>query len=211
MSALLGKKVGMTGIFDDQGQYVPVTVIQAGPCYVTQVKTKATDGYDAVQLGFEDIADRKLNMPQKGHFAKSGVSSKRHVKEFRTFNEGEIAALAPGSALTAAEMFHEGDTVHVSSTSKGRGFQGVVKRHHFSGIGQTTHGQSDRVRAPGSIGSSSYPSRVFKGQRMGGRMGGKRVTTRNLRVVKVLADQNLVLVSGSFAGAKNQLVEIIKA
>jgi large subunit ribosomal protein L3 len=211
MSALLGKKVGMTGIFDDQGQYVPVTVIQAGPCYVTQVKTKAADGYDAVQLGFEDIADRKLNMPQKGHFAKSGVSSKRHVKEFRTFNEGEIAALAPGAALTAAEMFHEGDTVHVSSTSKGRGFQGVVKRHHFGGIGQTTHGQSDRVRAPGSIGSSSYPSRVFKGQRMGGRMGGKRVTTRNLRVVKVLADQNLVLVSGSFAGAKNQLVEIIKA
>ncbi|HEY3873965.1 MAG TPA: 50S ribosomal protein L3 [Candidatus Kapabacteria bacterium] len=211
MSALLGKKVGMTGIFDDQGQYVPVTVIQAGPCYVTQLKTKAADGYDAVQLGFEDIAERKLTKPEKGHFAKSGTSGKRYVKEFRTFGEKELSEMTPGKAIAAADLFHEGDTVHVSSTSKGRGFQGVVKRHHFGGVGQSTHGQSDRQRAPGSIGSSSYPSRVFKGQRMGGRMGGARITTRNLRIVKVLPEQNLVLVSGSFAGAKNQLVEIVKA
>src|SRR5579863_2958270 len=211
MSALLGKKVGMTGVFDDQGQYVPVTVIQAGPCYVTQLKTKAADGYDAVQLGFEDIEERKLTKPEKGHIAKSGVAPKRYLKEFRTFGETELAALSTGAAITASDLFHEGDTVHVSSTSKGRGFQGVVKRHHFGGVGQQTHGQSDRQRAPGSIGSSSYPSRVFKGQRMGGRMGGKRITTRNLRVVKVLPEQNLVLVSGSFAGAKNQVVEIVKA
>src|SRR5581483_1748343 len=160
MSALLGKKVGMTGIFDEQGQYVPVTVIQAGPCYVTQLKTKATDGYDAVQLGFEDIEERKLNRPEKGHFAKSGATPKRYLKEFRTFADKDIAELAPGKAITAADLFHEGDVVHVSSTSKGRGFQGVVKRHHFGGVGSTTHGQSDRVRAPGSIGASSYPSRV---------------------------------------------------
>ncbi|SRR5579883_107735 len=211
MSALLGKKVGMTGIFDAEGQYVPVTVIQAGPCYVTQIKTKAADGYDAVQLGFEDIAERKLTKPEKGHFAKTGVQPKRYVKEFRTFEGEKFAALTPGSAISVSDIFNEGDVVHVSSTSKGRGFQGVVKRHHFGGVGSTTHGQSDRVRAPGSIGASSYPSRVFKGQRMGGRMGGTRVTTRNLRVMKVLPEQNLVLVSGSFAGSKNQVVEIVKA
>ncbi len=201
----------MTGIFDAQGQYVPVTVIQAGPCFVTQVKTKDKDGYDAVQLGFEESAERKLTKPVKGHFAKSGVTPKRYLHEFRTFGAEQMADLTPGKAINASDLFHEGDTVHVSSTSKGRGFQGVVKRHHFGGIGQQTHGQSDRQRAPGSIGASSYPSRVFKGQRMGGRMGGKRITTRNLRVVKILPEQNLVLVSGSFAGAKNQVVEIVKA
>jgi large subunit ribosomal protein L3 len=211
MSALIGKKIGMTGIFDDQGQYVPVTVIQAGPCYVTEVKTKATDGYDAVQLGFEDIEERKLNKPEKGHIAKSGAQPKRYLKEIRSFGEEEMALLTAGSEITASSIFNEGDTVHVVSTSKGRGFQGVVKRHHFGGVGQQTHGQSDRQRAPGSIGASSYPSRVFKGQRMGGRMGGNRVTTRNLQVVKIVADQNLILVRGSFAGAKNQVVEIVKA
>ena len=201
----------MTGIFDDQGQYVPVTVIQAGPCYVTQVKTKDKDGYDAVQLGFEETQERKLTKPEKGHLAKSGVTPMRYLHEFRTFGTEQMADLTPGKAISASDLFHEGDTVHVSATSKGRGFQGVVKRHHFGGIGQQTHGQSDRQRAPGSIGASSYPSRVFKGQRMGGRMGGKRITTRNLRIVKVLPEQNLVLVSGSFAGAKNQVVEIVKA
>ena len=211
MSALIGKKVGMTGIFDDQGQYVPVTVIKAGPCYVTQVKTKATDGYDAIQLGYEDTQERKLNKPAKGHFAKAGVEPKRYLKEIRTFEGEKLAALTLGTALGASEVFNEGDMVHVVSTSKGRGFQGVVKRHHFGGVGQQTHGQSDRQRAPGSIGSSSYPSRVFKGQRMGGRMGGNQITTRNLKIVKVLADQNLILVKGSFAGAKNQVVEIVKA
>ena len=201
----------MTGIFDAQGQYVPVTVIQAGPCFVTQVKTKDKDGYDAVQLGFEETQERKLTKPAKGHFAKSGVTPMRYLHEFRTFGAEQMADLTPGKAINASDLFHEGDTVHVSATSKGRGFQGVVKRHHFGGIGQQTHGQSDRQRAPGSIGASSYPSRVFKGQRMGGRMGGKRITTRNLRIIKVLPEQNLVLVSGSFAGAKNQVVEIVKA
>jgi large subunit ribosomal protein L3 len=211
MSALIGKKVGMTGVFDDQGQYVPVTVLQVGPCYVTQIKTKEQDGYAAVQLGYEDIAERKMNKPVKGHFDKAGVAPKRYVKEIRTFADDKIASMAPGAALQATDVFAEGDTVHVVSTSKGRGFQGVVKRHHFGGIGQSTHGQSDRQRAPGSIGASSYPSRVFKGQRMGGRMGGTRITTRNLKVVRIIADQNLILVSGSCAGAKNQVVEIVKA
>jgi large subunit ribosomal protein L3 len=201
----------MTGIFDDQGQYVPVTVIQVGPCYVTQVKTKAADGYDAVQLGFEDMEERKLNKPEAGHFAKSGVKAKRYVKEIRSFDDEKFATFKAGTEIKADELFNEGDTVHVVATSKGRGFQGVVKRHHFGGVGQATHGQSDRQRAPGSIGASSYPSRVFKGQRMGGRMGGNRVTTRNLQVVKVVADQHLILVKGSFAGAKNQLVEVVKA
>lgn len=211
MSALFGKKVGMTGVFDDQGQYVPVTVLEVGPCYVTQVKTKARDGYAAVQLAFEDMAERKLNKPEKGHFDKAGTSAKRYVKEVRSFSDEKIASFALGAEIKVPDIFAEGDVVHVVGTSKGRGFQGVVKRHHFGGIGQSTHGQSDRQRHPGSIGSSSYPSRVFKGQRMGGRMGGKRITTRNLRVVRIVADQNLILVSGSFAGAKNQVVEIVKA
>jgi len=146
MSALLGKKVGMTGIFDEQGQYVPVTVIQVGPCYVTQVKTKATDGYDAVQLGYEEMEERKLNKPETGHFAKSGVSPKRYLKEVRSFDDEKFASMKPGTELKAEEIFNEGDTVHVVSQSKGRGFQGVVKRHHFGGVGQATHGQSDRQR-----------------------------------------------------------------
>jgi large subunit ribosomal protein L3 len=211
MSALIGKKVGMTGVFDADGQYVPVTVLQVGPCYVTQIKTVERDGYTAVQLGYEDIEERKLTKPVKGHFEKSGATAKRYLKEVRSFSDEKIASLAPGAAITAPDVFAEGDVVHVVSTSKGRGFQGVVKRHHFGGIGQATHGQSDRQRAPGSIGASSYPSRVFKGQRMGGRMGGARVTTRNLKVVRILPDQNLILVSGSCAGAKNQVIEIVKA
>jgi large subunit ribosomal protein L3 len=211
MSALLGKKIGMTGVFDEQGQYVPVTVIQVGPCYVTQIKTKDTDGYDAVQLGFEEKEERKMTKPELGHFTKGGVKPMRHVKEIRSFDDEKFQTLKAGAELKVADIFNEGDTVHVVSTSKGRGFQGVMKRHHFGGVGQATHGQSDRQRAPGSIGASSYPSRVFKGQRMAGRMGGERVTTRNLKVVRVLADQNLVLVRGSFAGAKNQIVEVVKA
>jgi large subunit ribosomal protein L3 len=210
MSALLGKKIGMTGIFDESGQYVPVTVIKLGPCYVTQVKTKATDGYDAVQLGFEEKAERKVNKPELGHFAKNGVKPMRYVKEFRTFDETKISELKAGSELKIADLFNEGDTVHVIGESKGRGFQGVMKRHHFGGVGQATHGQSDRQRAPGSIGASSYPSRVFKGQRMAGRMGGERITTRNLQIVRVIADQDLILVKGSVAGAKNQVVHVVK-
>lgn len=210
MSALLGKKIGMTGIFDESGQYVPVTVIKVGPCYVTQVKTKAIDGYDAVQLGFEEKAERKVNKPELGHFQKNGVKPMRYVKEFRSFDETKISELKAGSELKIGDVFNEGDTVHVIGESKGRGFQGVMKRHHFSGVGQATHGQSDRQRAPGSIGASSYPSRVFKGQRMAGRMGGERITTRNLQIVRVIADQDLILVRGSVAGAKNQVVHVVK-
>ena len=210
MSALLGKKIGMTGIFDESGQYVPVTVIKVGPCYVTQVKTKAIDGYDAVQLGFEEKAERKVNKPELGHFQKNGVKPMRYVKEFRTFDETKMSELKAGSELKIGDVFNEGDTVHVIGESKGRGFQGVMKRHHFGGVGQATHGQSDRQRAPGSIGASSYPSRVFKGQRMAGRMGGERITTRNLQIVRVIADQDLILVKGSVAGAKNQVVHVVK-
>lgn len=200
----------MTGIFDESGQYVPVTVIKLGPCFVTQVKTKATDGYDAVQLGFEEKAERKVNKPELGHFQKNGVKPMRYVKEFRSFDEAKISELKAGSELKIADLFNEGDTVHVVGESKGRGFQGVMKRHHFGGVGQATHGQSDRQRAPGSIGASSYPSRVFKGQRMAGRMGGERITTRNLQIVRVIADQDLILVKGSVAGAKNQVVHVVK-
>ena len=201
----------MTGVFDENGQYVPVTVVQLGPNYVTQVKTNATDGYDAVQLGFEEKSDRKVTKPVAGQFDKAGTPSLRYISEIRSFDDEKMASFKPGGILNVTDVFHEGDTVHVVSTSKGRGFQGVVKRHHFGGVGQMTHGQSDRQRAPGSIGSSSYPSRVFKGQRMGGRMGGAQITTRNLKIIRVIADQNLILVKGSFAGPKNQLVEVVKS
>lgn len=201
----------MTGIFDEQGQYVPVTVIKLGPCFVTQVKTKATDGYDAVQLGFEEKEERKLTKPEAGHFAKGGVKPMRFVKEIRSFPEEKLGSLTAGAEVKLGDVFNEGDTVHVVSKSKGRGFQGVVKRHHFGGIGQATHGQSDRQRAPGSIGASSYPSRVFKGQRMAGRMGGEQITTRNLQILRVIADQDLILVKGSIAGAKDELVQVVKA
>jgi len=197
-------------VFDAEGQYVPVTVVQLGPNYVAQVKTKEIDGYNAIQLGFEEKPERKVNKPAAGHLDKAGVPSLRYIKEIDTFDAERVASLKPGAVLKAEDVFHEGDTVHVVSTSKGRGFQGVVKRHHFGGVGQQTHGQSDRQRAPGSIGSSSYPSRVFKGQRMGGRMGGNRITTRNLTIIRILPEQNLIMIKGSIAGAKNQLVQVVK-
>jgi large subunit ribosomal protein L3 len=210
MSALLGKKVGMTGVFDEEGQYVPVTVIQLGPNYVTQKKTKEKDGYNALQIGFEEKAERNVNKPGTGHFEKAGTSMLRYVKEVRSFDDEKFNAFQPGAEINAGDIFNEGDTIHVVGTSKGRGFQGVVKRHHFGGVGQATHGQSDRQRAPGSIGASSYPSRVFKGQRMGGRMGGEQITTRNLKILRIIPEQHLILVKGSIAGAKNQLVKVVK-
>lgn len=200
----------MTGVFDEEGQYVPVTVILLGPNYVTQKKTKEIDGYNALQIGFEEKADRKANAPAKGHFEKAGTSALRYVKEIRSFDDEKFKTLELGAEINASDVFHEGDTIHVVGTSKGRGFQGVVKRHHFGGVGQATHGQSDRQRAPGSIGSSSYPSRVFKGQRMGGRMGGEQITTRNLKILRIIPEQHLILVKGSIAGAKNQLVKVVK-
>lgn len=206
MTGLLGKKVGMTSIFDETGQVIPCTVIEAGPCYVTQVKTKERDGYEAVQLGFEEKTERLVNKPLRGHFTASKVKPQRFVREFRGNGSSD---LQPGQEIKVDKVFATGDVVSVVGTSKGRGFQGVVKRHHFGG-GFRTHGQSDRERAPGSIGSSSYPSRVFKGMRMAGRMGGERVTVRNLKVVGVIADSNLLLLKGSVPGHIDSYVEIRK-
>lgn len=206
MSGILGKKIGMTSIFDENGQMIPCTIIEAGPCYVTQIKTKGTDGYDAVQLGFDEIRERLVNKPMKGHFKKGGVKPLRLISEFRNFNGTKLEL----GQEVRVDRFQQGDVVDVIGRSKGRGFQGVVKRHHFSGVGMTTHGQSDRVRAPGSIGASSYPSRVMKGRRMAGRMGGERVTVKNLMVLKVIAESNILIVKGSVPGAINSYLEIVK-
>lgn len=203
---MLGKKLGMTSLFDENGQMIPCTIIEAGPCYVTQIKTKEKDGYDAVQLGYDEISERLVNKPKKGHLGKSGAKALRLLSEFRSFNGTKLEV----GAEVKVDLFHQGDTVDVTGRSKGRGFQGVVKRHHFGGVGMTTHGQSDRVRAPGSIGGSSYPSRVFKGMRMAGRMGGERVTVKNLTVIKVISDSNILIVKGSVPGAINSYVEISK-
>ena len=207
MTGLLGKKIGMTSIFDDAGQVIPCTVIEAGPCFVTQIKTKERDGYEAVQLGFDEAKERLLGKPLRGHLGKAKVRPIRLVSEFRG---NGVADLQPGQEIRVGSVFAKGDIVSVRGTSKGRGFQGVVKRHHFGG-GFRTHGQSDRERAPGSIGSSSYPSRVLKGMRMAGRMGGETVTVRNLRVVGIIADSNLLLVKGSVPGAINGYLEIHKS
>jgi len=203
MTALLGRKLGMTGYITESGEYVPCTVIEAGPCPVVLRRTLERDGYEAVQLGFEPLPERKVNRPLRGHFAKAGVAPHRYLREFR----GLVADV--GHVLTV-EQFMPGDRVKISATSIGRGFQGVVKRHHFGGVGMATHGQSDRTRAPGSIGASSFPSRVFPGMRMAGRMGGRRTTIRNLEVLQVIPEDNLLLVKGSIPGAPNALVEIIK-
>ena len=203
MAGILGLKVGMTQIFDNDGLVVPVTVIKAGPCYVTQIKTKEKDGYNAVQLAFYDAKEKRVTKPLKGHFEKAGVSPKRFLVEF---DFGEDHGLKVGDELKV-DILKEGTQVKVSGTSKGKGFQGVVKRHHFNG-GPKTHGQSDRWRAPGSLGQSSYPSRVFKGLRMAGRMGGKRSTLKNVKAVKVDAENNLLFLKGAVPGARNSLVEI---
>jgi len=206
VSGILGKKIGMTSVFDDHGQMIPCTVIEAGPCYVTQIKTKDKDGYDAIQLGYDEIKERLVNKPMKGHFKRGGVKPVRLLSEFRNFNGLQLEL----GQEVKVDLFHQGDVVDVTGRSKGRGFQGVVKRHHFGGVGMATHGQSDRVRAPGSIGASSYPSRVLKGMRMSGRMGGERVTVKNLKVVKVIADSNILIVKGSVPGAINSYLEIVK-
>jgi large subunit ribosomal protein L3 len=206
MGGLLGKKVGMTSIFDDRGQVIPCTVIEAGPCYVTQIKTREKDGYEAVQLGFDEKQERLVNKPLRGHLAKAGSRFLRYMREFRGF---DVGGLQLGAEIKVESVFSPGDVVSVAGTSKGHGFQGVVKRHHFGG-GSRTHGQSDRERAPGSIGSSSYPSRVFKGQLMAGRMGGTRVTIKNLRVVQVIPESNILLVCGAVPGHNNSVIEIRK-
>ncbi|MEP0861360.1 MAG: 50S ribosomal protein L3 [Ignavibacterium sp.] len=206
MSGIIGKKLGMTSIFGNDGEVIPVTVIEAGPCTVVDIKTAEKDGYQALQLGFGSVKEKKVNKPLAGHFKKNNLSPKRVLKEFKNFNVSEFKI---GDEIKCS-IFSEGDIIKVSGKSKGKGFQGVVKRHGFGGIGMTTHGQSDRVRAPGSIGASSYPSRVFKGQRMAGRMGYENVTVRGLKVVKVDPERNLIFVKGAVPGAINSIVELIK-
>ncbi|HID39478.1 MAG TPA: 50S ribosomal protein L3 [Calditrichaeota bacterium] len=205
MAGILGHKIGMTQIFDENGIVVPVTVVQAGPCHVVQVKTKEKDGYDAVQLGYFEINDKKATKPLKGHFSKANVKPKRYLREF-DFSDSE--PVNAGDEIKA-DIFKPGETVTVTGVSKGKGFQGTVKRHGFRG-GPKTHGQSDRWRAPGSLGQSSYPSRVFKGLKMSGRMGNERVTLNSVQVVKVDAENNLLFLKGALPGAKNTLLEIKK-
>lgn len=206
MTGLIGKKLGMSRIFDDKGNSVPVTVIQAGPCYISDIRTQQKHGYDSLQLGFAEKRKKKINKAEAGHFAKANIPVAQHVREFRDFDG--IANFKPGDVIKA-DLFKVGDVVKAIGVSKGKGFQGVVKRHHFGG-GSVTHGQSDRTRAPGSVGGSSYPSRVWKGMRMAGRMGGDRVTTKNLRVVKVDAENNILMLRGSVPGANQGIVIISK-
>lgn len=206
MSGLIGKKIGMTSLFDENGRNIPCTVIQAGPCKVLQVKTVDSDGYKAVQLGFEDKSDKNVSKALQGHFKKAGSNAKTKVVEFNRDFSGELSI---GDEVNV-NVFNEGDYVHITGTSKGKGFQGVVKRHGFAGVGQATHGQHNRLRAPGSIGAGSDPSRVFKGMRMAGRMGGEKVTVQNLRVVKVDEEKNLIIVKGAVPGAKNSYVILRK-
>jgi large subunit ribosomal protein L3 len=205
MSGIIGKKVGMTSVFSANGKYIPCTVIEAGPCVVTQVKTLEKDGYASVQLAYDEKKEKNTSSAMKGHFAKAGTTPKRKIVEFKDFATEKNL----GEAVTV-DLFAEGDFVDIVGTSKGKGFQGVVKRHGFGGVGGTTHGQHDRLRAPGSLGASSWPSRVFKGMRMGGRMGGDRVTIQNLEVIKVIAEKNLIIIKGSIAGAKGSYVTIEK-
>ena len=203
MSGLIGKKIGMTSIFDENGKNIPCTVIEAGPCVVTQVRTKEADGYEALQLGFDD--KKTATKAAQGHAKKAGSVAKRKVVEFQGFEEDYNL----GDTITV-EHFIEGEFVDVAGTSKGKGFQGVVKRHGFAGVGQATHGQHNRLRAPGSIGAASYPARVFKGMRMAGQMGNEKIKVQNLRVLKVVSEKNLLVVKGCIPGAKNAYVTIEK-
>ncbi len=205
MSGLIGRKIGMTSIFDDNGKNIPCTVIEAGPCVVTQVRTKEVDGYEALQLGFDDKSEKQSNKALNGHFKKAGTSAKKRVVEFQGFKKDYKL----GDLITV-DQFEEGEFVDVLGTSKGKGFQGVVKRHGFAGVGQATHGQHNRLRAPGSIGAASYPARVFKGMKMAGRMGGENVKVQNLRVLKVVPEKNLLVVKGAVPGHKNSYIIIEK-
>jgi large subunit ribosomal protein L3 len=205
MKGIIGKKIGMTSIFDASGKQTACTIIEAGPCVVTQVKTQETDGYSALQVAFGEKKEKRTLASEKNHFAKANTTAKKCVKEFRNFDEEKNI----GDTLTV-DMFAEGEKVDVVGTTKGKGFQGVVKRHGFSGVGEASHGQHDRQRAPGSIGGSSYPARVFKGMRMAGRMGTDRVKVKGLMVVKVFSDKNYILVSGSVPGHIGSIVLIQK-
>lgn len=205
MSGILGIKVGMTSVFDEGGNHLPVTVIEAGPCVITQILRKEKDGYDAVQLSMGEKKAKNVSKALQGHFEKAGTTPKRYVREFRDYiPEG----LELGDTLKVEDVIEAGSRVHVVGTSKGKGFMGVVKRHGFSGVGGRTHGQHNRERAPGSIGQASSPSKVFKGLKMAGRTGNARVTIKDLQVVKVLPESNLILIKGAIPGPKGRLVEI---
>ena len=205
MPGLLGKKIGMTSVFSADGKNIPCTVIEVGPCVVTQVKTVEKDGYEALQLGFQEKTEKHTTKPMAGHFSKAGVAPQRHLAEFKNF-DGEYKL---GDTITV-DCLSDAKFVDVIGTSKGKGYQGVVKRHGFGGVGQSTHGQDDRLRAPGSIGACSYPAKVFKGMRMAGQMGNERVTVQNLQIVKVLPENNLLIVKGSIPGSKGSIVLIEK-
>jgi len=206
MRGIIGKKLGMTRLFDEAGNAYAATIIEAGPCYVTQVKTTDKDGYDAVQVGFGEKKEKLSTKPEIGHVKVAGLKPFLVLKEFRDFESEE--PLKAGAEIKV-DIFHEGESVSVIGVTKGRGFAGVMKRHNFNGA-QTTHGQSDRMRAPGSIGSSSYPSRVLKGMRMGGRMGGKNMTSQNVKILKVDAENNILIMKGPIPGANKGIVFIRK-
>ena len=206
MPGLLGKKIGMTSVFSADGRNVPCTVIEVGPCVVTQIKTTEVDGYEAVQVGFEEKKEKHTTKPMSGHFKKAGVAPQRHLAEFKGF-EGEYKL---GDTITVDSIFNESDFVDIQGTSKGKGFQGVVKRHGFGGVGQSTHGQHNRLRAPGSVGACSYPAKVFKGMRMAGQTGNERVTVQNLKVVKIIPEHNVMMIKGSIPGSKGSIVMIEK-
>jgi large subunit ribosomal protein L3 len=203
MSGLIGKKIGMTSFHDASGKIIPCTVIEAGPCVVTQVKTKQTDGYDAIQLAYDDKKEKRTSKAMQGHFQKAGTGPKRILREFSRFEEGHQKSLGD---KVDVDVFIEGEFIDVVGTSKGKGFQGVVKRHGFKGVNDATHGQHNRGRAPGSIGASSYPSRVFKGMRMAGHDGSQRVKMINLQIVKIMSDKNLILIKGSVPGPNGSYV-----
>lgn len=205
MKGIIGKKIGMTSIFDPSGKQTACTIIEAGPCVVTQVKTQETDGYSAIQVAFGDKKEKNATAAEKGHFTKANTSAKKFVKEFRNSSLDKNI----GDTISV-DIFTEGEKVEVVGTTKGKGFQGVVKRHGFSGVGEASHGQHDRQRAPGSIGGSSYPSRVFKGMRMAGRMGTDRVKVKGLQIVKIFPERNYILVSGSVPGHNGSIVLIQK-
>tara|TARA_X000001036_G_scaffold94383_2_gene87045 strand:- start:132 stop:749 length:618 start_codon:yes stop_codon:yes gene_type:complete len=205
MSGLIGKKIGMTSLFDDEGKNLACTVIQAGPCIVTQVKNQEKDGYNAVQLGFFDKKETRVNKAEAGHSKKAKTDPKRKVIEFKGF-ESELNL----GDVIYVDHFNEGEYVDVSGVSKGKGFQGVVKRHGFAGVGQSTHGQHNRLRAPGSIGAASYPARVFKGMRMAGQTGNSKVTVQNLKVLKVIPEKNILVLKGAVPGHKNSFIVIRK-
>ena len=210
MSGLIGKKIGMTSIFDGNGRIRPCTVIEAGPCTITQIKDQKKDGYNAIQLSYDELSKKKVNKPISGHFKKSSSQPKKKIVEFKNFRSKELKLFKLGMELKLSDIFRENDFLDVKSISKGKGFQGVVKRHNFSGVGESTHGQHNRLRAPGSIGAGSTPSRVFKGMRMAGRMGGENIKQQNLKVLKINIDNNLVYVSGSVPGYRNSYVTLEK-